>query len=69
MKRLFASVAVAAAFSAAAGTPRGGLLLDFEGWTKVWPAMETSGGEGTTVSFRVPLRTREDIENDQSIPG
>lgn len=55
MKRLFASIAVAAALAAegaasstAAGTPRGGLLLDFEGKTKVWPAMETSGGEGTT---------------------
>ncbi len=28
-----------------------------------------SGPEGTTVSFRVPRRTREDIENDQGLSG
>ena len=28
-----------------------------------------SGGEGTRVSFRVPCRTREEIENDQSLSG
>ena len=42
---------------------QGGFLMEAEG------LRIESGPEGTTVSFRVPRRTREDIENDQGLSG